>query len=79
MQCIPTYCNLELGSSRIPVGFRNLSAKEIVIPAKAIICQVHMVTLEEQLSTNTTQEEFGSWILDMLDLSGLRQWMEEQQ
>ena len=31
VQCMPTYCTLELGSSRVSVGLRNLSSRSITI------------------------------------------------
>ena len=33
VQCTPTYCTMEPGSSRVSVGLRNLSAKPITIPS----------------------------------------------
>ena len=32
VQCTPTYCTLEPGSSRVSVGLRNLSSRSITIP-----------------------------------------------
>ena len=32
VQCTPTYCTLEPGSSRVAVGLRNLSSRSITIP-----------------------------------------------
>ena len=68
------------------VGFRNLSGKEVVIPAKAVICEAEMVNMipklnatDRLISTDTNQEENCYWILDKLYLRGLSQWTEEQQ
>ena len=33
VQCTPTYCTLEPGSSRVSVGLRNLSSRSITIPS----------------------------------------------
>ena len=32
VQCTPTYCTMESGSSRVSVGLRNLSSRSITIP-----------------------------------------------
>ena len=41
VQCTPAYCNLEPGSNRVTVGLRNVSAKQITIPSRAVVCQVN--------------------------------------
>ena len=33
VQCSPTYCTLEPGSSRVSIGLRNLSSRSITIPS----------------------------------------------
>ena len=78
-QCTPTYCNQESSSSRITVGFRNVSAKKITIPAKAVIFQMQLANRVpklyaevEQMSTEAKQEEDKSWILEQLDLVDYR-------
>ena len=75
----PGYCNLEPVLIRISASLGNLSAKEIVIPPKAVIAQVQMVNMiprlyapEGQISTGSTQEESIRQV-------GLGHWTEEQQ
>ena len=46
VQCaVPTYCILEPGSNRVPVGLKNISAKAITIPSQTVVgkLQVRMV------------------------------------
>ena len=46
IQCTPIYCKLEPGSNSVSAGLRNISAKKITIPAKAVICQVQLANME---------------------------------
>ena len=86
IQCTPTYCNLEPGSNRVSVGLKNIPAKKITIPTKAVICQVQLANMVPkvhapigQVSSKSNQEDDGSWILEQLDMGGLEQWTDEQQ
>ena len=86
IQCVPAYCNQEPGSDRITVRLRNVSAKKITVPGRAVIHQIQLATmvptfyaLVGQMSTEAKQEEDGSWIVEKLDLEGLHLWTEEQQ
>ena len=45
VQCTPTYCNLEPGSNTVTVGLRNVSAKQITIPSRAVVCQVQLANM----------------------------------
>ena len=70
IHCAPTYCNLEPGSNRVSKGFRNISAKRITVPAKAIITQVELANMVPKLHAPVGQvyvkphkEKNGSWIL----------------
>ena len=40
VQCTPTYYNLEPGSNRVTAGLRNVSAKQITIPSRVVVCKV---------------------------------------
>ena len=44
VQCAPTYCTLEPGSSRVTVGFRNLSSQSIKIPSWVVVGQLQQAT-----------------------------------
>ena len=37
VQCTPTYCTLEPGSNRVAVGIKNISARAITIPSRAVV------------------------------------------
>ena len=85
IQCTPTYCNLEPGSNRVPVGLRNVSARKITVPPRTIVCQVqlaHMVppiqTPKQQPPTDNKKED-ESCILEQLDLGEISTWSVEQQ
>ena len=85
VQCTPTYCNLEPGSNRVTAGLRNVSAKQITIPSRSVVCQVHLANMVPKLQTPKGQDpsenkkEDNSWILDQLDLGELSTWSVEQQ
>ena len=40
VQCAPTYCTLEPGSSRVAIGLRNLSSWSITIPSRVVVGQL---------------------------------------
>ena len=86
VQCAPTYSILEPGTNRVAVGLRNILAKSITVPSRAVLGQlqqVKMVTnnqaskLQDKLGTNRGKE--GTWVLDQLNLEGLNRWTSEQQ
>ena len=52
----PTYCNLEPGSNRITGGFRNVSAKQITIPSRAVVCQVQLANTVPKIQTPKEQD-----------------------
>ena len=85
VQCTPTYCNLEPGSNRVTVGLRNISAKQITIPSRTVVCQIQLANMVPILQTPKGQDpsenkkEDNSWILDQLDLGELSTWSMEQQ
>ena len=85
VQCTPTYCNLEPGSNRVTVGLRNVSAKQITIPSRAVVCQVQLANTVPKIQTPKEQDsteqrgEDNTWILDHSDLGELERWSGDQQ
>ena len=85
VQCTPTYCNLEPGSNRVTVGLRNVSAKQIAIPSRAVVCQVQLANMVPKIQIPKEQDpieqngEDDTWILDQLDLGKLDRWSGDQQ
>ena len=82
VQCTPAYCNLEPGSNR--VGLRNVSAKQITVPSRTVVCQIQLASMVPKLQTPTGQDssknkEDNSWIHDQLDLGEISTWSVEQQ
>ena len=51
VQCTPTYCNLEPGSNRVPVGLRNVLATQITIPSRAVVCQIQLANMVPKIQT----------------------------
>ena len=84
VQCTPTYCTLEPGSSRVSVGLRNLSSRSITIPSWSVVGQLQQATIQKvqtsgkQNNKGPTGKE-GAWVLDQLNLEGLDNWTEDQQ
>ena len=80
-----TYCDLEPGSHRITVGLRNVSAKQITIPSRAVVCQVQLANMVPKIQTQKGKDpteqrwEDNTWILDQLDLGELEGWSGDQQ
>ena len=85
IQCSPTYCNLEPDSNKVTVGLRNISAKQITIPSRAVVCQVQLANMVPKIQTPKGQDptekrgEDNTWILDQLDLGELERWSGDQQ
>ena len=85
VQCTPTYCNLEPGSNRFTVGLRNVSAKQITIPSRVVICQVQLANMLPKIHTPKEQDtieqkgEDNTWVLDQLDLGEIERWSGDQQ
>ena len=84
VQCTPTYCMLEPGSSRVAVGLRNLSSRSITIPLQSVVGQLQQATIQKvqtsgkQNKQGPTGKE-GTFVLDQLNLEWLDNWTEEQQ
>ena len=73
VQCTPTYCTLEPGSSRVAVGLRNLSSRSITIPLQSVVGQLQWATIQEVQSSGKQNKEGptgkeGAWGLDQLNL-----------
>ena len=82
VQCTPTYCNLEPGSNRVTVGLGNVSAKQITVPSRTVVCQIQLANMVPKLQTPTGQDpsdikEDNSWIQDQLDLGEISTWSVE--
>ena len=82
---MPTYEELHPGSSRVPICLHNLNTYTTEIPTKAVVGQVvpaNQVPLVGHL-TRTTKESKQKppkgWVLDALDLQGLKEWPESEQ
>ena len=82
---IATYGELHPGSSRVLVCLCNLSACTVEIPAKTVVGQVipaNQVPLVVH-PTRTTKETVTKvpkgWVLEALDLQGLKEWPESEQ
>ena len=82
---IATYGELHPGFSRVPVCLHNLSTCAMEIPAKTVVGQLipaNQVPLVVHL-TRTTKETVTTapkgWVLEALDLQGLKEWPESEQ
>ena len=85
VQCAPTYCTLEPGSSRVAVGLRNLSSQSIKMLSQLFVGQLQQATIQKaQASGNQNKQgppggKEGTWVLDQLNLEGLDVWTADQQ
>ena len=78
VQCTPTYCTLEPGSSRVAVGLRNISSKSITIPSRTVVGQLQQAKMVPQIQKAQAKDQGkqypnggkeGSWVLDQLNFS----------
>ena len=82
---IATYGKLHPGSSRVPVCLCNLSACAMEIPAKTVVGQVipanlvPLVVHPTRTAEETTNKASKGWVLESLDLQGLKEWPESEQ
>ena len=84
---IATYGELHPGSSRVPICLCNMSSHAVEIPAKTVVGQVipaNQVPLMVHLTrttaeTNTNNKVPKGWVLEALDLQGLKKWPESEQ
>ena len=84
VQCTPTYCILEPGSNRVAVGLKNISARAITIPSSIVVGKLQQARMAPDDKTSKFKQDptggkEGSWILDQLNLEGLKNWTGEQQ
>ena len=85
MQCTPTNCKLQPGSNRVTVDLRNVSAKQIIIPSRTVVCQIQLANIVPKIQTPKGQDlleqrgKDNSWILHQLDLGELDTWSVDQQ
>ena len=82
---IATYGELHPGSSRVPVCLCNMSACAIEIPAKTVVGQVipanqiPPVVHLTRTAKETAKIAPKGWVLEALDLQGLKEWPESEQ
>ena len=82
---IATYGELHPGSSRVPVCLHNLSAGAMEIPVKTVVGQVipanqvPLVVHPTRTAKETTNKASKGWVLEALDLQGLKEWPESEQ
>ena len=53
VQCTHTYWNLEPGSNMVTVGLRNVSAKQITIPSRTVVCQIQLANIVPKIQDRT--------------------------
>ena len=82
---IATYRELYPGSSRVPVCLHNMSAHAMEIPAKTVVGQVipanqvPLVVHPTRTAKETAAKAPKGWVLEALDLQGLKEWPESEQ
>ena len=80
-----TYGELHPGSSRIPVCLHNLSTHAVDVAAKMVIRQVVPanqvcpVVHPTRTAPETKYPAQKGWVLEALDLQGLKEWTESEQ
>ena len=76
---------MEPGSNWVTVSLGNVSAKQITIPFRAVVCQVQLANMVPKLQTPKEQDTIeqkgqdNTWILDQLDLDDTERWSGDQQ
>ena len=82
---IANYGELHPGSSRVPVCLHNLSTHAVEIPAKTVVGQVipanqvPLVVHPTRTAKETVTKAPKGWVLEALDLQGLKEWPESEQ
>ena len=82
---IATYGELHPGSSRVPVSLCNLSAHAMEIPATTVVGQVipanqvPPVVHLTRTAKETTNKASKRWVLEALNLTGLKEWPKSEQ
>ena len=80
-----TYGELHPGSSRVPVCLHNLSACAVDVPTKMAVGQivpanqVPLVVHPTRTAAETNHPAQKGWVLEALDLQGLKEWPESEQ
>ena len=80
-----TYRELHPRSSRVPICLHNLGACYVEIPTKTVVGQVvpanevPPVVLPTRTSKESNDKPQKGWVLDALDLQGLKEWPRPQQ
>ena len=80
-----TYGELHLGSSWVPIYLCNLSICTVEIPAKTVVeqvastNQVPLVVHPTSTSKESNQKPQKEWVLEALDLQGLKEWPKPKQ
>ena len=82
---IATYGEIHPGSSRVPICLHNMSSRAVEVPAKTVIGQVTPANqvppvvhpTRTTIETNTKVPK--GWVLEDLDLQGLKEWPESEQ
>ena len=80
-----TYGELHLGSSRVPICLHNLSTHSIEIPTKTMVGQVAptnqvpLIVLPTRTSKESNDKPQKGWVLEALDLQGLKEWPKLEQ
>ena len=80
-----TYGELHPGSSRVPVCLHNLSAHAVDVPTKMVVGQivpanqVPPVVHPTRTAAETKYPAQKGWLLEALDLQGLKEWPELEQ
>ena len=82
---IATYGELHPGSLRVPVCLHNMSACAMEIPAKTVVSQVipanqvPPVVHPTRTAKETATKAPKGWVMEALDLQGLKEWPESEQ
>ena len=59
VQCAPTYCILEPGANRVAVDLRNILAKAITIPSRAVVGQLQQAKMVPNDQASKLQDKLG--------------------
>ena len=82
---IATYGELHPGSSQVPICLCNMSARAMEVLAKTMVGQVipanqvPPVVHPTRTTTNKNVNTPKGWVLEALDLQGLKEWPESEQ
>ena len=76
---------LHPGSSRVPICLHNLNIHTVEIPAKTVVGQVApanhvpLVVHPTRTSKESNPEPQKGWVLEALELQGLKEWPKSEQ